>query len=269
MKTSLSLVTVALGFAGVSAQVQAMEHAPAANGMSEIGDEELAQMRGRWTPGGDSSSTVAYFGVTMNSSWTSTSGQQLQSAMTVGMSFDDQNTPTVTFQPTVTIVSTNPIPTTANGTTTTRSVDSSGLNNVSGLVQGVQVAGDANSADNVTSVTVRNERDVGTPSVAQQPGTTFTGQPQQSTVRDGNATATARIDGSGARVALSIAGQGQVQQWIRSGSLGQVIALGADGQRVHNSMQIDLVQRSLASNVSLSRDFAQSINQVRGIGLTY
>lgn len=269
MKTSLSLVTVALGLVGISAQAQAIERAaPAGNGLSEIGDEELSQMRGRWTPG-DGSNTVAYFGVTMSSHWTTSGGQQLQSAMTVGMHFDDQNTPTVTFQPTVTIVSSNPIPAASGATPTQRSVDSSGLNNVSGLVQGVQVAGDGNHADNVTAITVRNESDADAPALAQQTGTTFNGQPQQQSVQDGGATASASIDGSGARVSLSVAGQGQVQQWIRSGSLGQVIALGADSQHVSNRMQVDLVQRSLASNVSLSRDFAQSVNQVRGIGLSY
>ncbi|KGI76806.1 hypothetical protein [Oleiagrimonas soli] len=274
MKTSLSLITVALGLVGVSTQAQAIEHAaPAGNGLSEIGDEELSQMRGRWTPG-DGSATVAYFGVTMSSNWTTSGGQQLQSAMTVGMRFDDQNTPTVTFQPTVTIVSTQPIPAAgsaaASGATSTqRSVDSSGLNNVSGLVQGVQLAGDGNQADNVTAITVRNENDADAPALAQQTGTAFNGQPQQQSVQNGDASASASIDGSGARVSLSVAGQGQVQQWIRSGSLGQVIALGADSQLVSNRMQINLVQRSLASNVSLTRDFAQSVSQVRGIGLSY
>ena len=266
MKTSLSLMTVALGLTGMSSHAWATQNqTPMHNGMAEIGDQELAQMRGRWTPPGGSN-TVAYFGVTMSSNWNSSGGQQLSSSMTMGMSFDASGQVQVTFQPTVTIVTTTPTTSSASTGSVNRSVNSSGLSNVSGLVQGVQIAGDNNIAGNVTSLTVRTEGDSGTTPPA---GTTYSGQAQSFSTQDGDATANASISNQGMQVSLSIAGQGQVQQWINGGSLGQVIALGSDGQSVHNSLQIQLVQRTLASNINLSRDFAQSLNQVRGIGLIY
>jgi hypothetical protein len=267
MKHPLSLATVALGLVGISGHAWAVHTQATGNGLTEIGDAELAQMRGRWTPPGNTSS-VAYFGVTMTSDWNATSGQQLSSSMSLGMNFDTSGNVQVTFQPTVTIVQTTPTATTGNNADSVqRTVDSSGLNNVSGLVQGVQIAGDSNLADNVTSVAVTTEGDAGSPTPAT--GTAFTGQSQTYAMNNGDASASASIGDQGMQVSLSITGQGQVQQWINGGSLGQVIAIGADGQSVHNSLQLQLVQRSLAGTVDLSRDLAQSMTLMRGIGMSY
>lgn len=259
--------TVALGLVGVSGYAWATPaDNPGSNGITEISDAELAQMRGRWTPPG-TPGTVAYFGVTMSSTWNASSGQQLASSMSLGMNFSPSGNVQVTFQPTVTIVRTTP---TASSSTTAnasnRSVDSSGLYNVSGLVQGVQIAGDGNLADNVTSLTVTTGGDSSEPPAG---GSVYNGQSQTYSARDGDANASASIGNQGMQVSLTIAGQGQVQQWINSSSLGQVIALGSDGQSVHNSLQIELVQRPLTASVNLSRDLAQSMNLVRGIGTTY
>ena len=267
MKHPLTLATVALGLAGISGHAWAANAPAASSGMTEIGDAELAQMRGRWTPPG-STSTVAYFGVTMTSNWNTSGGQQLASSMTLGMNFDAGGNLQMTFQPTVTIVQN--VPTTTTGSTrdtVQRTIDSSGLANVSGLVQGVQIAGDRNLADNVTSVVVSTEGDAGTQAPAT--GTTFTGQSQTFALHDGDANASASIGNQGMQVSLSISGQGQVQQWINGGSLGQVIAIGADGQSVHNSLQIHLVQRSLTGAVDLSHDLAQSMSLMRGIGMSF
>ncbi len=266
MKTALSLATAALGLAALPAHAWATQTQPPMHqGMAEIGDDDLAQMRGRWTPPG-STSTVAYFGVTMTSNWGTSGGQQLSSSMNVGMSFDANGQVQVSFQPTVTIVTTTPSTGAPNTGSVNRSIDSSGLGNVSGLVQGVQIAGDGNQASNVATIVVSHEGDGATTPPA---GTTYTGQGQSFTAQDGDAMASASIDNQGMRVSLSLAGQGQVQQWINGGSLGQVIALGSDGQSVHNTLQLQLVQRTLASNVNLTRDLAQSLSQIRGIGPSY
>lgn len=268
MKTSLSLVTVALGLAGLSGQAWSTQVATTSHrGMSEIGDQELAQMRGRYTPPGNTN-TVAYFGVTMSSNWNATSGQQLSSTMQMAMTFNAAGQAQVTFQPTVTIVqTTQPATSTDAATPANRTVDSSGLRNTSGLVQGVQIAGDSNVADNVTSLSVSNEGESAATPTAQ--GVPYSGQAQTFTAQSGDATATSSISDRGIQVSVSVAGQGQVQQWINGGSLGQVISLGTDGQSVHNTLQIQLVQRALASNVSLNRDLSQSLNQIRGFGMSY
>ena len=82
----------------------------------------------------------------------------------------------------------------------------------------------------------------------------------------GDARAVASFDGNAAQLRLNIEGQGAVQQWMRSGSVGQSIQLMADGQQVSNRLQIDLVRQSLAGNLPLAQNVAQAISLNRGIG---
>ena len=76
----------------------------------------------------------------------------------------------------------------------------------------------------------------------------------------------ASFDGNSAQLQLRLEGQGAVQQWMRSGSVGQSIQLMADGQQVGNRLQIDLVRQSLAGNLPLAQNVAQAITLNRGIG---
>src|SRR5574337_71499 len=147
-RTFLNL-TLAIGAAfGVATPGLAKEQdaaatprAPARSALSEIPDPELATMRGRFVIGNN---TVAYFGVTMASSWTTVGGQELNGSVVLGMHFDPgDQTPVITFTPTMNIVQGTPLPA-IHMDGGTRSVDGSGLANVNGLVQGVQVAGHGN-----------------------------------------------------------------------------------------------------------------------------
>ncbi|HVJ39195.1 MAG TPA: hypothetical protein VM687_15520, partial [Stenotrophomonas sp.] len=222
---------------------QGAEQAPAAtgSGISEISDDELAGMRGRYTVGDNS---VAWFGVSMISTWQTATGQVLESTMKVAMDFSHGgNVPKVTFTPTVNITpadapmpqastaqvaaaTANPAPApvaSAQAATPApanaapeRSVDASGLQNVAGLVQSVQVAGHGNAATNNTQLTVRDG------SAPPTPAATLA-NPATTSVTDGAATATANYGNGAAGVLLLIAGQGEVQQWIRNGSVGQSI----------------------------------------------
>lgn len=219
-------------------------------GLSEIPDPELSLMRGRYTVNG---SSVAWFGVTMITQWNGGS-QAATSALTLGMDFRAGGAPKVSFTPSVTVTAADaPLP-----VSTGRSIDASGLQNVSGLTQSIQVAGDGNVASNSTHLNVR-EGDAPAAPAAQ-------GQ-RLASVQQGGVSAVAQLDGNDAKVQLQIEGVGAVQQWIRSGSVGQSIALGSDGQAVSNRMQIDLVRQSLASNVPLSQNVAQAMTLVRGVGM--
>ncbi|RDS80609.1 hypothetical protein [Dyella psychrodurans] len=126
-----------------------------APGINEVGDDELATMRGRYTAGDN---TVVWFGVEMVSTWQTNTGQTLQSAMTVSMNFSkNPNRPQVTFVPTVTITTSDaPLPTSVTPSTINRSVQSGGVANVGGLTQSVQLAGDNNAATNVASLNIQN-----------------------------------------------------------------------------------------------------------------
>ncbi len=258
----------------IHACAQASEEAPAApgQGISEISDDELSTMRGRYTVGDN---TVAWFGVSMISTWQTATGQILESTMKVSMDFSHGgNTPKVTFTPTVNITRADApepapaatavasvVPAPASPQTSSepqRSVDASGLQNVSGLVQSVQVAGDANAATNSTQLTVREGS---APEVA--PASTPAGT---TSVTDGAATASASYANGTAGVLLLIAGQGEVQQWIRNGSVGQSIQLTGDAQQISNRLQLDLVRQSVSNNLPLNQNVAQAITLARGIG---
>jgi len=257
----LSGVALALGQWGAEAHASANATVERhAQGIESIGDAELASMRGRYTVGTD---TVAWFGVQMISTWQDSTGRTLQGAMNIAMDFThNANIPTVSFVPTVSIVQ-GAQPTVAVDTAgPARSTDSSGLANVSGMVQSVQVAGDGNYANNVTRLTVQ---DGGSVPAAQAPG--GTNQAASASAQSGNATVDANYSGNGAQVMLSIAGQGAVQQWIRNGNLGQTVTLAADNQFVSNQMEITLIRQTITANTQLALDVARSIRSTRGFGL--
>ena len=226
------------------------EQAPArtGSGLTEIPDAELGQMRGRFAVGDN---RVLWFGVSMISSWQTSSGQLLQGRLDIGFDFSDGD-PVVSFTPNVVLTDEMaPMPV-ASG----RSVDSAGLGNVAGLVQGVQVAGDGNAASNVTSLTLR-EGDV--------PGAAAGGGSPVS-MHSGAASASVNFDGNSAGVLLQVAGHGAAEQWIRAGSMGQSIRLTSDGQTVSNQLHLDLVRQSLPATAMLNQNVAQALTTARGIG---
>ncbi|HET6804683.1 MAG TPA: hypothetical protein VFH59_04485 [Frateuria sp.] len=230
----------------------AADRAPGA-GLHELADPELNVMRGRYTV---DSNTVAWFGVSMISTWQTASGQLLQGTLAFGMDFDHgRGQPKLTFTPSVTLTRADaPVPMPATGT---RSVDGSGLANVGGLLQSVQVAGDGNLASNVTRLTVRDGHAPASTGAAPESGS--------ASVSDGDASVSVGFDGKSAGVQLAIAGQGTVQQWIRNGSLGQSVQLTSDGQNVSNRLEIDLVRQVTAANTPLALNVAQAIGLTRGI----
>ena len=248
MDTRLLLLATAL--LGVMPAAVLASEQPRGNGLTEIPDPELNLMRGRYTVGGNN---VAWFGVTMISQWQAANGTAMQGALTLGMDFRQGRTPKVSFTPSVSITAVDaPLP--QGGSIA--SVDSSGLANASGLVQSVQVAGDGNVARNVTSLTLRDGE---VPAMAG--GDLGTASAQQ-----GGARATASFDNNQARLLLQLDGVGEVQQWIRNGSVGQSIALAGDGQQVGNRLQIELVRQNLASNTPLTQNIAQAMALTRGLG---
>ncbi len=225
------------------------------SGLEEISDAELGDMRGRYTVGND---TIAWFGVKMISTWQTPTGQVLEGTLALSMDFT-HNQPTVSFVPTVSITHAAAPSLPATGSDPVRHVDGTGLANVGGVVQSVQVAGDSNLASNVTRLSVHDGAAPATQGGSSSPSTA-------SAYGDG-ASAVASFDGSSADVLLTIDGQGAVAQWIHHGSVGQSVQLAADNQWVSNRMEIDLIRQSVAANTQLAQNVAQSIALARGIGL--
>ena len=112
MKLLQRKLCIAMGLVAAPAAVPAMAQQspedipppPPGNGLTELSDEEMGDMRGRYTVGHD---TVAWFGVTMVSTWQTQAGQTMQGKVTMGIDLSQPDRPKVTFQPHVSITAAN------------------------------------------------------------------------------------------------------------------------------------------------------------------
>ena len=276
---------IAIGLATAPAALPAFAQAQAlpspattpATGLTELTDEEMGDMRGRYTV---SNNTVAWFGVTMVSTWQNQAGQQLTSSMKVTMDARTPDKPVVSFQPHVSITTVDVAPPSPDGQ---REIDIAGLANVTGVTQSIQVAGDDNAAHNVAQVTVRNQVPTGegAATAGAEPAASADVVPAiavpdpvalQATIATASAAgmnAVAQLDGNAARVLLQIDGQGAVEQWINRSGMGQTIMLSSDGQTASNWMELDIVRNTSQARAGVAQNVAQAIALSRGIAVGY
>ena len=276
---------IAIGLATAPAALPAFAQAQAlpspattpATGLTELTDEEMGDMRGRYTV---SNNTVAWFGVTMVSTWQSQAGQQLTSSMKVTMDARTPDKPVVSFQPHVSITTVDVAPPSPDGQ---REIDNAGLANVTGVTQSIQVAGDDNAAHNVAQVTVRDQVPTGEGAApaGAEPAASADVVPAiavpdpvalQATIATASAAgmnAVAQLDGNAARVLLQIDGQGAVEQWINRSGMGQTIMLSSDGQTASNWMELDIVRNTSQARAGVAQNVAQAIALSRGIAVGY
>ena len=276
---------IAIGLATAPAALPAFAQAQAlpspattpATGLTELTDEEMGDMRGRYTV---SNNTVAWFGVTMVSTWQNQAGQQLTSSMKVTMDARTPDKPVVRFQPHVSITTVDVAPPSPDGQ---REIDNAGLANVSGVTQSIQVAGDDNAAHNVAKVTVRDQvpNGEGAAPAGAEPAASADVVPAiavpdpvalQATIATASAAgmnAVAQLDGNAARVLLQIDGQGAVEQWINRSGMGQTIMLSSDGQTASNWMELDIVRNTSQARAGVAQNVAQAIALSRGIAVGY
>ena len=276
---------IAIGLATAPAALPAFAQAQAlpspattpATGLTELTDEEMGDMRGRYTV---SNNTVAWFGVTMVSTWQNQAGQQLTSSMKVTMDARTPDKPVVRFQPHVSITTVDVAPPSPDGQ---REIDNAGLANVTGITQSIQVAGDDNAAHNVAKVTVRDQvpNGEGAAPAGAEPAASADVMPaiavpdpvaSQATIATASAAgmnAVAQLDGNAARVLLQIDGQGAVEQWINRSGMGQTIMLSSDGQTASNWMELDIVRNTSQARAGVAQNVAQAIALSRGIAVGY
>ncbi len=229
-------------------------------GISVLTNPEMATIRGKYVVAAD---TVLYFGVEMASVWRTQDGQQLQGGARLGLDFSGGASPTVSFTPTVSILSG-----TGRGTaidTSNRTVSSSGIDNVTGLGQSIQVAGDYNTASNTLSVRLLDKL----------PENRGQGVGESLSVTDGaGGSATATLNDKGMMVTLSLDGQGVVQQSIRgalrdgartgNGAFQSIKTLG-DSHTISNRMQLSILMKPRAESANLSKTLGVSLGGLRGL----
>jgi hypothetical protein len=229
----------------------------------EIPDNALSHMRGRFLDG----TKIVGFGISMVSTWTTSFGQTLTAGAQVGMKFGGHGeAPTVSFQPSLNIVggtSSNTSPDYG-----TQSVSGNGIQNASGVAQGIQVAGNSNSISNNTSISVTTDN-INLPTGG---GNT----PHTQTVTDSSgSTVTASLGSNGIGVSIKVPNQGQVIQQIQGGTtnvgsvapgsgLVQLVQTTGSLQQIQNTARLEIQLQSLANLVPQS-NFNQTVNTLRGL----
>jgi hypothetical protein len=228
----------------------------------QIPDSALSHMRGRFLDG----TKIVGFGINMISTWTTSFGQTLTASALVGMKFSGNGqAPTVSFQPNLNIVGgTSNTPSNPG----TQSVSGNGIQNASGVAQGIQVAGNSNSISNNTSISVTTDN-INLPNGGSN-------TPHTQTITDSSgSTVSASLGSNGVGVSIKVPNQGQVIQQIQGGTtsvgsiaagsgLVQLVQTTGSLQQIQNTARLEIQLQSLANLVPQS-NFNQTVNTLRGL----
>ena len=221
--------------------------------VAPIDDRQMASIAGKFTIAGE----VVGMNLLMNSSWQGANGQKLNGAAVVSLALPGAGI-AGRFNTQASASGTEPAAADASTSTSTGIVSGSkGLNNVNGVSQAVQVAGDSNSVTNGAAVRVT------TSSLNSYAGNGSTA----ATYQAANG-AQAKVDIANNSVFLQLqTPNGIAQQSINDGSSGNIhqnIQVAANRQIVVNQLQLE-VQIKPTTGLSLANQgFLQSVNALRG-----
>ncbi|MTI62902.1 hypothetical protein [Methylophaga sp.] len=219
----------------------------------EVPDEVLGETRGKFVYAGE----IMSFGVRMVTEWITSSGEVINASGTLAVNMGTGQ-PSVSFEPVISVQQLQPV---NHAAAAGNNIVSSGqgLENVSGVVQTIQVAGNTNGIGNSIGVSVRRYQSGNTaPSGSSTSNLNVT-------TPSGNSAAVA-LANNGLSVNVNVVNQGQAQQAIRSISQGngqvlQSVRLGGDLNQIRNLINLDIQTRN--HNVSSSASTQQLMSSLR------
>lgn len=221
----------------------------------EVSDDVLGETRGKFVSAGE----IMTFGVKMVTEWITSTGEVINASGTLAVNMGN-GSPSVSFQPSINVHQVQP--TTQVASSGNNIVSSGqGLENVSGVVQTIQVAGNTNGIGNTIGVSVRRYEQSGNTS----PGTSTSNL--NVTTPSGN-TAGVALANNGLSVNVNVLNQGQAQQAIRSVSQGsgqvlQSVRLGGDLNQIRNMINLDIQTRNRAvSSTANTQHLISSLRQL-------
>ncbi len=231
----------------------------------EVDDSELAEMRGKFVSPGQ----ITYFGVQMQTQWTTGSGEVLSAGMKMDMNFPKagNKNPVVTLVPTVSIVrnaNTNtPEANSIQPGTSNTTITSNGLTNVSGVVQSIQEGGNQNSVNNDIKMNVTITSGALNGKGASHAPALKPSSVEKSAV-DGSV-ALAGASKNGIEVYTYVPNQGEILQRIGGGPAGagniiQSARLVGDEHKVINKMTISATFSPVGAN-TVNNAFGFSTHQ--------
>jgi hypothetical protein len=202
--------------------------------MQEVSDSELGHMRGKFA----SNNQVMYFGVEIVSKWLTDTGKLVTAGANLNIDFHGAqgNTPTVHFEPTVTIVQQTSGANSTQNNGNNGVSGGAGLANVSGVSQSIQVAGRSNSINNGIDMHV----DLSPAGSAATAGGGSQGQAGLTSASQDGTVATVTLANNSIGVNIAVPGQGQVLQQIRNQGMFQSARIGGDFNQINNMITMHI-----------------------------
>lgn len=232
-----ALATLPLARAALPPDLNVFDHA------AVLADDELGHMRGKFVTAGQ----VMYFGVEMVTQWLASSGQMITASGVLQINLAG-STPQVSFVPTITVEQRAAASGSA-GQGSAVAVGGGGLQDVTGVVQNIQVAGTSNGITNTIGINVRNASG---PSAVQP---SSSGVLSASTTTASGSVASVGLGGNGMSVAVAVPDQGRAMQQIRQVGMGggqvlQSVQLGGDVNQIHNRINLNVQMNSASGPAS-------------------
>ncbi|MDO8373727.1 MAG: hypothetical protein Q7T39_17540 [Polaromonas sp.] len=234
-----ALVTLPLARAALPPDLNVFDHA------AVVPDDELGHMRGKFVAAGQ----VMYFGVEMVTRWLASSGQSITASGVLQISLAG-NAPLVSFVPTITVEQKAAMGGSASQGSAVAG-GGGGLQDVTGVVQNIQVAGTSNGITNTIGINVQNTSGQS----AQQP--LSTGPLSASTTTASGSVASVGLGSNGMNVAVAVPDQGRAMQQIRQVGMGggqvlQSVQLGGDVNQIQNRINLNVQMNSASGPASPS-----------------
>jgi hypothetical protein len=266
--TLATVVSLGLGLAPLAHADLGPIFALGVDQVEALDDEDLSELRGRFSVGNG----VLEIGVDLRSIWQSPNGTTLSASAQIQANATEISTGTARISTSASAVqgssSGTTLPTSTSAAPRGTITGSNPVENVNGLAQAVQVAGDRNQVANRLQLDVT--RSPPPPGGLSSAPATILSSPRisEATLPDGSR-AVAQIGPGGLRVAIDVAGVGSTQQRLgnapeHSGIM-QSVRIASDAQAVANAATIRLTLAPTSPATAINEHILQTMRAMQGL----
>lgn len=223
---------------------------------SEVSDAVLGETRGKFISAGH----IMSFGVQMVTDWTTATGERINASAVLSVNMAGSQ-PQARFQPSITIQQLQPAGSLSSQGNNVVS-GSKGLEQVTGVIQSIQVAGKSNGIANGIGITIKRSNASNMNSLNGGEGNNL------NLVTPSGNSANVSLANNGLSVGVKVANQGHAMQSIRSiaqgnGQVLQSVQLGGDLNQINNLINLDIQTRSIVNSPSMNAsDILSSLRQL-------
>lgn len=227
---------------------------------SSVSDSELASIRGRFVDG----RRVTFFGIRMHTQWQRHGGHDFNMEMHINFDLSEGR-----YRPQLTMFHTRDLGTptdNARVATLDNVSDNGALENISGVVQNIQVAGDSNAVHNGVEWTVTDQPSA--PDVSDLVVVDDSGQ--RNHISDDGVTTRVSVGANGIGYQVDVPDVGTVSQQISrsqlsGGNILQSTQLDSNLNRVLNQIGLTVELSPAAIDASRLQRFHRALDNIRGL----